>query len=285
MPPPRSSSCDVGRSPRGNRAAFKRSLLQCIRGAGEILLKSFGRRVNPRRKPDASIVCDADLAAERYILEHLQTHFPGHNLISEERGRTWHGAEYTWVIDPLDGTSNYVAGLPWFGVQMALFHGATPILAGMYLPVEGALYVGQTGRGAARNGRKIQVTQEPNSRNVLCAFGFDPVPAKRERASIELLFQVSAAVRNTRTTNCLVDFCYTADGRLGACINLKTKIWDIAPVAVILPEAGGKLTDLSGKPFHFELDAQSAAREYAVLGANPSIHRALATCTREHRLR
>ena len=290
-------------------APFIPCLLDCVLGAGQILLRYFGHAIHPRQKENASsIVCDADLAAERFILKHIRARFPHHNIVSEESGRAWQTSEYTWVVDPLDGTSNFVAGIPWFGVQIALLRGRSPIVAAMYLPTENALYFAEAGRGAWRNRKRIHVTAEPKLQNVLCAFAFDPVRTPdaahpRARATLpplpegegrgegeqpaphplpspaDLLFRVSSAVRNTRATNSLVDFCYTADGRLGGCINLKTKIWDIAPMHLILPEAGGKFTHLDGSRILLQLDAQAAAQNYAVLGASTRLHGKLLTLT------
>jgi myo-inositol-1(or 4)-monophosphatase len=260
---------------------FKATLLECVRMGGEVLRGYFGKLVHPRQKEAASsVVCDADLDSERLILRHIQARFPSHNTIAEESGRVWRGSEYTWVIDPLDGTSNFVAGIPWFGVQIALLRGAEPILGAMYLPLEDTLYIAETGKGAYRNGKPVRVTAETDLNRVLCAFGFDPAPVRRTRRSVELLFRVAAAVRNTRTTNSLVDFCYTVDGRFGGCINLKTKIWDIAPVALILPEAGGTFTHLDGSRLLFELDAQGINRDYVVLGGSAKLHAKLAALTR-----
>jgi myo-inositol-1(or 4)-monophosphatase len=263
---------------------LKRTLLECVKIGGEVLRGYFGKLIHPRQKEEpCSIVCDADLASEKLILRHIQASFRGHNTIAEESGRVWHGSEYTWVIDPLDGTSNFVSGVPWFGVQIALLRGAEPILAAMYLPLEDTLYFAEIGHGAYRNGKKVRVTAELDLQKVLCAFGFDPAPVRRSRRSIELLFRVSAAVRNTRTTNSLVDFCYTVDGRFGGCINLKTKIWDIAPVALILPEAGGKFTYLDGSRIVFELDARGINRDYVILGGSARLHAKLAALTSRHR--
>jgi myo-inositol-1(or 4)-monophosphatase len=260
---------------------FESVLIQSLREAGKILLRYHGRIRAPRRKEDqSSVVCEADLASERLLIREFGSRFPEHSIISEERGRIGGSSEYTWVIDPLDGTSNFVAGIPWFGVQAALLRGASAVLAGMYLPVEDTLYFAQAGKGAFRNSQRVRVSGERNLENVLCAFGFDPVPDRSRRPGIELLFRVSGAVRNTRTTNSLVDFCYTIDGRLGGCINLRTMLWDIAPVSLILPEAGGRFTDLQGKQIQFQLDEGAAAREYAVLGASRVLHPVLADLTR-----
>jgi myo-inositol-1(or 4)-monophosphatase len=149
----------------------------------------------------------------------------------------------------------------------------------MYLPTEDALYFAQAGHGAYRNDQPVRVTSEKDLQKLLCTFGFDPEPGKRNRKRIKLLFRLSGAVRNTRTTNSLVDFCYTIDGRFGGCVNLKTKIWDIVPVSLILPEAGGRFTDLAGKAISFELGATAGDRDYPVLGAARQLHSRLVALT------
>lgn len=248
-------------------------MLDCVRGAGKILLGFFGRVTNPRLKGEASsVVCDADLAAEGFVVRRIQSRFPEHNIISEECGRKWRDSEYTWVIDPLDGTSNFVAGLPWFGTQMGLLRRGQVVMAAMYLPIEKALYFATAGQGACCDSKRVHVSSATELQTVLCAFGFDPEPRRRNRAMIELLFRFSEQVRNTRATNSLVDFCYTIDGRLGCVANLKTKVWDIVPVSLILREAGGVFTHLDGTPIVFDLGEKTSEQNYAVLGANPQLH-------------
>jgi myo-inositol-1(or 4)-monophosphatase len=259
-------------------------LTDWVQAAGQILLDHFGQIIHPRQKESASsVVCDADLASEKFLVQQIRARFPSHNVISEECGAIWTAGRYTWVLDPLDGTSNFVAGLPWFGVQIGVLDGEKPIMAAMFLPTENRLYFARAGGGATRNGEPVLVTQERQLDKVLCAFGFDPAPARRDRARIGLLFRVSRAVRNTRATNSLIDFCYTVDGRLGGCINLKTKIWDIVPVSVILPEAGGKFTDLNGKKIRFRVDDQSIDREFAVLASSRQLHSSLVCLTKDPR--
>jgi myo-inositol-1(or 4)-monophosphatase len=267
--------------PRESLALLERVLISTVRGAGDILLEHFGQVTHPRQKDGpSSVVCDADLAAERYVLRAIRQWFPKHNTVAEESGVSWRSSEYTWVIDPLDGTSNFVAGIPWFGVQIAVLHREVPVAAAMYLPTENTLYRAVAGGGAYCNERRVSITKSKSLQKVLCAFGFDPDPVRRQRPRIELLFRVSQLVRNTRATNSLVDFCYTIDGRLGACINLKTKIWDIAPVSLILPEAGGRFTYPDGREIIFEFDAKTMRREYAILAGARALHTQLLQVTR-----
>lgn len=264
------------------RLKVERKLLAgIVREAGEILLKYFGKVRHIRHKGEpSSVVCEADLAAEKYVIDQLRSHFPDDSIISEEAGFLVGNSGRTWVIDPLDGTSNFVAGIPWFGVQVGLLAKAKPVLAAMYLPIDDVLFLAEKGQGTLRNGKRVQSNPESNLHNVLCAFGFDPCAvADQKRRVSALLMEVAGNVRNTRATNSLVDFCYTVDGKLGGSINLNCKIWDIVPFALILPEAGGKLTDLHGKPLDFQLGEHQLELTYAILGASRPLHRKLLRLT------
>jgi myo-inositol-1(or 4)-monophosphatase len=251
-------------------------LTELLTGAGNILLRTFGKASGIRQKESASsVVCDADVASEEFILRRIRRHFPDAGVIAEESGRA-QGSDVVFVVDPLDGTSNYVAGLPWFGVQVGVLEKGEPTWAGMYLPVERTLYLGEKGKGVWRNGKRITVTTETRLPKVLCAFGMDSAAneASRKRDA-DLLTRVAGGVRNVRTTNSLYDFCYTLEGKLGACVNLNCKIWDIVPVALMLPEAGGKFTYLSGQPIRFESDQAGFGRSYQIIGAGTTLHRKL----------
>ena len=255
----------------------KEFLTELVTDAGRILLRYFGKVRSIRQKESvSSVVCEADLASEEFIVRKIRRHFPDAGLIAEESGYSA-GSEWTFVIDPLDGTSNFVAGLPWFGVQVALLKNGISQSAAMYLPVENVLYLSEKCRGVLRNGKRIEVTSETRLKNVLCAFGMDASSNKQARTqSADLVTRVAGGVRNLRTTNSLFDFCYTLEGRFGACINLNCKIWDIVPVALMLPEAGGQFGDLSGNPIEFELGRQACHRSYQVMGASKALHPKLA---------
>ncbi len=249
------------------------TMIEAALVGGVVLRGRFGVGGRVMQKEDqSSIVTEADFASEAAIVEVITRAYPDHNLIAEERGFVDKGADYTWVIDPLDGTSNFAAGLPWFGVLVALLEGAVPVLGAMHLPIADTLYVGAAGEGVTRNGERVHVTAEIDPRNALCAYGMDASSnVAKTRREAEALTRLVNGVRNVRATNSLVDFCYTVDGRLGAVINQNTKIWDIAPAWLLLREAGGILTDTAGNPLHFALGADYA-RSYAVIGASLALH-------------
>jgi myo-inositol-1(or 4)-monophosphatase len=251
----------------------KDTLVQAVTSAGTILLEHFGRVRHVRVKENqSSVVTEADLASEAHLLERIRNRFPQHNLLAEESGFHEQGSDYTWVVDPLDGTSNFAAGLPWFGVMAAVLERGAPILGALYLPVEDALYVAARGSGAWRNGAPVSVTAEADLAKKLCACAMDPcAEAARLERQARLHALLVNRVRNVRATNCLLDFAYTIDGRLGAAINLNTKIWDIAAIQLVLREAGGLLTDLQGEEIELELGANALTRNYAVIGTSPAL--------------
>ncbi len=193
--------------------------------------------------------------------------------MGEETGFQHRNSELTWVIDPLDGTSNFAAGLPWFGVIICVVKNAVPIMAGCFLPVQNELYFAEKGKGAICNGKKISVSDETKLKNILVAYSLDfsDEPGKTEREAI-VIGKLVKNVRNLRGTNCLIDFCYTSDGKLGACINQTTKIWDIAGPGLIIEEAGGKVTDILGNQFDFSLNKTNYNRNFTIVCSNKILH-------------
>lgn len=268
---------------RGDLQAYHDLAVELVREAGSILLRHFGkvRKIRAKDHP-SSVVCEADLASERLIIDRIRSGFPNDTIVAEESGWIRGSSEMSWVIDPLDGTSNFVAGIPWFGAQIGVLRGAHPVAAAMFLPVQGTLYSAAAGRGAFRDGSRLAASRARQLDKTLCAFGFDATASPAQtRRNAALLMRVAVGVRNTRATNSLVDFCYTVEGRFGGCINLNCKIWDIVPVSLMLPEAGGRFTDLRGKPIDFVFDEGMLARSYQVLGASRVLHSQLLRLVRE----
>ena len=248
--------------------------INALKKGGQVLMEQFGGNSETLVKESiSSVVTEADLASEKAILEILEHDYPDHNIITEETGYKNKDSAFTWVLDPLDGTSNFAAGLPWFGVIICLFKDDTPLLGGMYLPVEDSLYLAEAGKGAWRNEVQIQTTKTPVSEEVLVAYSFDfSNKPEKTRKEMALLEKLSQNVRNIRSTNSLVDFCYTADGRLGATLNQTTKIWDIAAPWLIISEAGGKVTDIKGKEILWNLSKDPCENNYTILASGSALH-------------
>jgi myo-inositol-1(or 4)-monophosphatase len=253
---------------------MENTIRKALLEAGKILLENFGKLTEYTvKESQSSIVTKADIESEKKIIEIILEKFSNHNTLGEETGFQNRNSEFTWVIDPLDGTSNFAAGIPWFGVIICVLKNDVPFISGCFLPVQNEIYFAEKGKGATRNGEKIKVSSETDLKNILAAYSIDysDEPGKTEREA-KLIQQVVSRIRNLRSTNCIIDFCYTADGKLGACMNQTTKIWDIAGPGLIIEEAGGKVTDIQGNPFDFSLNADNYARNFTIVGSNKVLH-------------
>ena len=249
-------------------------LLTALKKGGEILMKYLGNTTEATVKESiSSVVTEADLASEKAILEVLRDATDTWNIVTEESGYQNMGSDYTWVVDPLDGTSNFAAGLPWFGVIIALFEKEVPVLGGMYLPVDQQLYLAEKGGGATRNGESISVTSSTVLSQNLLSYSFDfSEDQDKTRSEMEILAKLSREVRNIRSTNSLVDFCYVADGRLGAALNQTTKIWDIGVPWLMIREGGGRVTDIKGNEIKFDLSSKAVLQNYTILASGAALH-------------
>jgi myo-inositol-1(or 4)-monophosphatase len=253
---------------------MKDCIQHALKMAGEILMSYFGKISEYTvKESQSSIVTKADIESEKKIIEIILEKFPDHNTLGEETGFQNRNSEFTWVIDPLDGTSNFAAGIPWFGVIICVLKNDIPFMAGCFLPLQNEIYFAEKGRGAFRNGEKINVSNETELKNILAAYSLDysDEPGKTEREA-KLIQQVVSRIRNLRSTNCIIDFCYTADGKLGACMNQTTKIWDIAAPGLIIEEAGGIVTDMQGNNYDFSLNETNFDRNFTIVGSNKILH-------------
>ena len=234
---------------------MRKTLTNSLLTAGKILMDYFGNiSVYEEKESQSSIVTKADIEAEKRVMEIIRGKYPEHNTIGEEAGLQYKDSEFTWVVDPLDGTSNFAAGLPWFGVIICVLKNSQPFMAGCYLPLYDDLYFAEKGKGATLNGNPISVTNEKQLKNILFCYGLDySDDYSLTDYHAKIFGELVKSTRNIRATNCLIDFCYTADGRIGGCINQATKIWDIAGPGLIVEEAGGVFTNIDGTPLKLSL--------------------------------
>ena len=254
---------------------FQTTIIQALHRGSDVLLKYFGNVTNIKEKENlSSVVSEADVASEKVILDLIRQEFPDHNIISEECGYMHNHSQYTWIVDPLDGTSNFVAGLNWFGILIALMKDHIPILAGAYLPIDKQLYYAEEGNRARLNGQTIQISQSSQLKDVLVAYSLDFHPDFYETLSeTKMIAKLVQKARNIRSTNCLLDLCYTADGRFGAVINQHEKIWDIAAPWLIIKEAGGIMTEINGTELNFQVSENDYDKDFPILAANSHIHK------------
>ncbi len=253
---------------------MEETLLLAMQEAGKILLENFGKISEYEvKESQSSIVTKTDVESEKRIMQIVAASFPSHNLLGEETGFRNNNSEYTWVVDPIDGTSNFAAGIPWFGILICVLKNDKPQMSGCYLPVQNQMYFAEKGKGAFLNNSSISISKENDLKNILMAYSLDfsDVPGKTEHEA-QIIQRLVQSVRNMRSTNCLVDFCYTADGKLGACANQTTKIWDIAAPVLLVEEAGGIATNLKGEAFNFSVSENDYDRNFEIVASNKILH-------------
>lgn len=265
---------------------YQPTIVQALHHGGNILLKYFGNISNIKVKENlSSVVSEADVESEKVILDLIRQDFPDHNIISEECGYIDRNSRYTWIVDPLDGTSNFVAGITWFGILIAVMKDHVPIAAGAYLPINNQLYYAEEGKKSRLNGEIIRINQSDQLKNVLVAYSLDYQSDFTEiLAETNLIARLVQKTRNVRSTNCLLDLCYTADGRLGAVINQHEKIWDIAAPWLIIKEAGGIITETGGAELNFQISEKDYDKDFPVVAANPQIHNKIIKLIKEENL-
>lgn len=262
---------------------LQKTLENSLKKGGEVLLKYFGNITEISVKQNQSnIVTAADLESEKCIVEIIKQAHPEHNIIGEETGFYDNNSEFTWIVDPLDGTSNFGAGIPWFGVLVALLKNDKPILSGCFLPVQNELYLAEKGKGATMNGKPIKVNSEEHLKNVLIVYSLDfSEDFHKTKQETKIISKLVQNVRNLRATNSLVDFCYVASGRLGGALNQTTCIWDVAAPYLLIHEAGGIATDIAGHDLDFKLTAANYLRNFTIIGSTPSLHPKLLKIVRD----
>ena len=262
---------------------FLAAAVDLAQDAGRSLLSTYGVAQEVAKKGDHSnVVTAADTRSEGIIVQGIRNRFPHHSIIAEETGCDLRDSEFTWVVDPLDGTSNYAAGIPWFGVLICVLRHQRPLAGVLHTPVSGDLYAAAAGAGAYKNGQRISVAHGRKLEDVLWAYGMDGGPSDAVAAHhVALLSRLLRRVRNVRTTNSLIDPAYTAEGRFGGMINQSTRLWDIAAPMLIVQEAGGLYTDVVGQRLALDISSAAHQKEYAVLAGAPTLHQEIVAMVRE----
>lgn len=256
-----------------NLSLEKKILFDCLKSAGKVQLEMFQKIKTYSSKGNMSnIVTDADIQSEKVILDTLQKKLNGHNILSEEYGYLDNASEFTWVIDPMDGTSNFAAGIPWFGILIALFKNNKPILAGAYLPMQELLYFAEDSKGSYLNDKKLFVTSQELS-NTLFSFSTDFSENEEYLNNGILIYKyIVQHSRNIRSTNSLLDYLYVAEGRFGGAVNLFAKIWDIAAPYLIVKEAGGIFRNLDKSEIDFQINEAVVNLNFPVIVSAQKIY-------------
>ena len=237
--------------------------------AGGAAVQSWVGRIDVREKGPADLVTQADLASQEAIRDTLLRAFPGHSLLGEEQDPAAatppQRTEYRWIADPLDGTTNFVHGVPHYSVSLALERHGELLVGAVYDPVRNECFTAIAGEGACLDGRPIRTSNIRELSGALAAVGF---PARTPPDCPDLLVFLAAlepcqAIRRTGST--ALNLCYLAAGRFDVYWSFSARIWDVAAGVLLVREAGGVVTSPDGGPFLLE-EAQFLA------AANGQLH-------------
>jgi myo-inositol-1(or 4)-monophosphatase len=226
--------------------------IQTARDAGAILLDRLGRALQVSNKGDIDLVTESDLAAEKLIIERIKSHYPRHAILAEESGATA-GAEFVsgtndwkWIIDPLDGTTNYAHGYPCFCVSIALENAGTIAVAAIYDPTRDEMFAAERGQGATLNGRPMRVSTVAELNSAMLCTGFPYNVRERPDFAREFANFTMTAQAVRRDGSAAIDLAYVACGRFDGFWEDGLNPWDIAAGILLITEAGGEVTDFTG---------------------------------------
>lgn len=224
--------------------------IRVAQDAGRLLRDRLGTTFDINHKGDINIVTEVDLASERLISEAISTYYPRHEILAEESGLSESNSEYRWIVDPLDGTTNYAHGYPTFCVSIALEYRGETILGVVYDPMRDELFTAERGAGATLNHRPIKVSKTDDLGQSLLSTGFpyDIKTSKLTNLDHWANFAMNAQALR-RDGAAALDLCYIACGRFDGFWELNLSPWDTAAGALIAIEAGGRVTDFSGGSF------------------------------------
>lgn len=224
--------------------------IRVAQDAGRLLRDRLGTTIDISHKGAINIVTDVDLASEKLIREAIAIHYPRHQVLAEEGGLAETSSEYRWVVDPLDGTTNYAHGYPVFAVSIALEYQGETVLGVVYDPMRQELFAAERGSGAVLNNRSIRVSTTDTLIRSMLSTGF---PYDIKTSSLTNLDHWSNFAMNAQALRrdgaASLDLCYIACGRYDGFWELNLSPWDTAAGALIVAEAGGRVTDFRGGEF------------------------------------
>jgi myo-inositol-1(or 4)-monophosphatase len=241
---------------------------RAARAAGQLLRERIHSIREIRHKGLVDLVTDVDEQSERLVRQIILSTFPTHSILGEEGGSVaGEDPRNRWIVDPLDGTTNYAHGFPFFCVSIAFEANGQLLVGVVYDPSLDELFVAERGKGATLNGRPLQVSAEASLGRALLATGFpyDRLLFPRAMKAFEVMSLRSRAVR--RAGSAALDLCYVACGRFEGYWEFVVNPWDLAAGSLLVEEAGGRVTRVDGSTFTVECGE--------VLASNGAVHQAM----------
>ena len=244
------------------------------REAGDVVLKRFGKDGVHYTKSDRTwdVVTKADIASENLIISKIKKEYPGHGIISEESGTTNEGAEYVWIIDPIDGTLNFATGTPLFGIMICLIHKGVVVLSVINIPATREFLFAKAEGGTYLNGKRVRCSRRTDFSKTF-GTGSTSLSPRAAKFFVKLLRACKKGSMMYGSLGSMANNAgYTAAGRRDWIVALNGSIWDFAPAYLILKESGCKVTDTKGNPW------KPGVLE--MVAANPRLHTQLLKLTK-----
>lgn len=247
--------------------AFLATAIEAVVRAGELQMARFGSNVQVEKKGAIDLVTEVDVEVERMFRGLIAARFPDHDVLAEEMGQTRSGASLRWVFDPLDGTTNYAHGIPIFCSTVALEIDGVPTVAAVYDPNRRELFTAERGVGAWLNGEPLRVSAATTLIDSVLVTGF-PYDIREPARMAEILALFTGFLGQARAVRRLgsaaIDLCWVAAGRMDGFWEQALQPWDVMGGALIVQEAGGRVTGLDGSPWD--------AHRGNVLASNGRVH-------------
>lgn len=253
---------------------FLATAIEAVVRAGEVQRRKFGSHISVHKKGDIDLVTEVDLEVERSFRALIAERFPDHIVLAEEMGESGANSPYRWVFDPLDGTTNYAHGIPIFCATLALEIEGVPTVGAVFDPNRTELFTAERGVGAWLNGDRLQVSTTPGLNDSVLVTGF-PYDVHRRLDDVLGLFGafLSEARAVRRLGSAAIDLCWTAAGRMDGFWEQGLKAWDTMAGALIVQEAGGRVSAIDGGPWR--------PYEGNVLASNGHLHDAMVAVVRK----
>jgi len=247
------------------------TLKQIALDAGKIVKEGYASHKEVLHKGVVDLVTEYDVKTEAFIIERLKKAFPDHTLVGEESHQGSFHYDKAIYIDPIDGTTNFVHGIPHLAISLGVWEEGEPTLAVVYNPILDELFWAVQGEGAYCNGRRLGVSTQSELQNALVATGF---PYAKVNAGIEYHWVINCMtnllphIQDIRRLGAAaVDLCYLAQGKVEAFYEIDLKPWDVAAGILIVQEAGGQISNVDDQPFDFD--------DKSIVASNGKVHQQL----------
>jgi len=250
-----------------------------LEDAGDLALSFPPRPAVQVKDADVNqVVTPADLAVGDLIRQRIRRRYPEDGIIDEETGAVAGTSAVTWVVDPIDGTSNFAAGSPLYGVMVGVLDHGRPVAGGVALPALSQTYLAAAGQGAYLDGSRLRMEPRGPLGGELVAYGMDIHPDELA-LDCRIMSEVATRCRGIRMSNSIFDCMMVAKGVYGAFLHRRNRIWDCVAGQVVIQEAGGTFSAMDGRPIDYQDPLVRLEETFSILACPPEFHDAVTAVT------